>query len=362
MNDAMSGSREDDPRRPRTMRPSSGTKALRLLLLLCPAPALAEPCAEAYKPEYEKTWEVTQAQWSSACAAIPDARKTLRDAQQRFMRRCAKEFKTLNQGDVISFCAQGAPGRGRLREKAGVPPPPGKPPEEQAAAAPEGKGPLEPATRAAVARWGKDACLSAMLYHRMPFTLKRERASAGTFGVAETRLEPYAAQLQLYQYEFHNPSAYRDGHIVRYYDRVDPAFSILKENMAGPELEVGAKNAGGDCLGEPKLDVRGAVAKAGEGGMKPGGSEDVHVYLLSPGSWAEYYGRCERGLEKGLKFWCSGRIPARQLEKLKGKALWAVVGGGRTAFVDAGTGDFIQNVQGEYKAFESLLAQLELKQ
>jgi len=318
---------------------------------------------EAYKAEYEKTWEVSQAQWRSACAAVSDAAKTLRDAQQRFMRRCSGEFSALNRGDVMSLCAQGVPGRDKLREKAGVPPPAKAPgPSSAAASIPEGMGPLEPATQAARSRWGTGNCLSAMLYHRMPATLKRERALSGTFGVQETRLEPYAGQLQLYQYEFHDTAAPKDGHVVRYYDKVDPAFSILKESMAGPELEVGAKNLGSDCAGKPKFDARGAVEKAGEGGLKSGGSEDLLVYLLSPGSWSAYYGRCERGLKRGLTFWCVRPIPAEKLEKLKGKPLWVAVSGGRSAFVDAGAGDFILMVEGEYKAFDSVLSQAALKE
>lgn len=326
-----------------------------ILALGASAAEAPQECRERFKPEYAERWELSQAAWEAGCAQGRDSAELLRSGQAAFLRACAGVFaaplaqKRTIRSTVDALCAQGAAGRSRLIEELGlelIPPPrpapadPAPAPAAEAEAGGNGMGPITKAIAAAKERWGEQTCLSAIVYHWGPKRLNKEmRVTDG--GVSSSKLLPYEDHVEGYHYYFYEPSRWRDSLTVRYYDKIDHAFNILQERLFGPELEHGAKSTGSDCLEEVDVDAARALKLAVKAGVGAGEESGVRAYLLSPGSWEEAYGQCERGLRKGYTFWCSRSLPARQKKLAHRKELWVVSAMAKTAFIDAAKGELL---------------------
>lgn len=330
-----------------------------LLALGVGAARASADCRDAYRPEHAALWEIEEA----ACAAGGEAPELLRAGQAAFQRSCSALFQAevdkgrLPPTTVLAFCAQGVPGRRRLRADLGLAPeatpaaeggqgPPGETPRPGEG----GMGPLPLAVEATKAKWG-GGCLSAMGYSWTPTRLNRDRGDKWS-----GKLEPYVDSLEGYQYFFYLPSKSASSLTVSFADDTDGAFAILKERLKGPEFEEAAKNTGNDCLARVEVDAGKALQLAEKAGVaadpsevadRTAGSEaqrekaGVTASLVSPGTWLEFYAKCSRGLSRGMTYWCAGPLTKSEQRRLARRELWVVEADGKTAFIDAAKGELL---------------------
>ncbi|MBI4423184.1 MAG: hypothetical protein HY554_05635 [Elusimicrobia bacterium] len=315
------------------------------------AAAQAPACRDAYRAEYAELWELSRPAWEAACAGGAETAQALRYLQRAFQADCAKVFSAeiqkgrASESTVLAFCAQGVPGRRRLRSDLGLPAEasPGAEPAAEGTRAPKpgesGMGPMASAVAAAKDRWA-GACLLAMEY-------------AWTAGQAhvrfnrETKQDEYRPEAyESYQYVFHAPAKESSTLLVSYGDVTN--HGKILERLQGPELEELRKSVEGeDCLVTVAVDLQEALAVAGKSGWAPDGSR-VTAYLLSRQVWAKNRGVCHgRQPESPDEVPCPKLSKAEQ-RRLGGRELWVLVSGGKTAFLDAAKGERLLSWRVEY--------------
>jgi hypothetical protein len=313
-----------------------------LLLLLASSAAAEDGCRTAYKSDYAEQWELSRTSWNLACEQKREVAEILRSGQRDFQRACERTFASRvtgglqNKASVTALCAQGISGRNRLEQKYLPPKPVRAAPPPEVEPAESGMGPMTLAINTAHKTWGNDLCLSAMVYFIGPKTLKKER-NPGKDGT----LISYEDHLESYRYYFHSRQKWEDTYEIRFEDRIDRAFKILKGRLDGPEPIVARKLTGKDCLKKVNTEPKVAVDVALKHGALSSMDDPLIVYLASEDTWKESYTRCLRGLRKGMRLWCKGKLRGWQEKRLRSKELWVVNTPGRSTFVDAETGSYL---------------------
>lgn len=316
---------------------------LELALALAPAAAAAPTVAECqglYKDEYAEVWELPRASWDADCATGREPPEVLRLRQALFQQNCRKAFAEqpgVRLDLIDAYCAQGVAGRRKLRAQLNMPPeglPPSAIGAESAPTAEskpgeQGMGPLAESVERARARWGKGICMNAMVYYSLyrPFNVDQSKDRR------RSDLKPTMSQVEAYYYYFAVPTKRTASPVVAYFDVVDTAFCMITDRMRGPEFDEGVKATGDDCLGDVNVDVKQAIQLAAKANFDP--SARLEAFLLSPGSWAYLYDRCERGIRHGMGKWCEKLLTRAQLKQLARKDIWILQNDHTQLFIDA---------------------------
>lgn len=325
-----------------------------LALLAAAAHAQAAGCPAAYKPEYAEDWQTTRSAWEAACARGLTAADVLREVQRGALARCAAKYRPYEEsgkvpkGLVGAYCAQGADGRRRLAEAAGLPPEPGPPaaPPPSPRIPPRkpgsnGMGPVGGALAKAREAWRPDACLSGVLYiHSSASYVSCEESYA-----AKRERRPEVADVTMgldrFEYFFSSPGSERDVYRVSYAERFKPCPDEVYTK--GPDHENAPKPAGfSSCQGSVTVDVGQAVDIALRNGWRADLPVRAYLASLPPGFFKRACGGDTRGLGEdtyGYAVTC-GDWDQAKLRRAVGGPVWVLSSPSQTAFIDAATGRF----------------------
>ncbi|MDE2292422.1 MAG: hypothetical protein KGL53_10095, partial [Elusimicrobia bacterium] len=259
-------------------------KAAALLALLVAVPARAGDCPGAYKDEWQAMWRISRADWQKACAKNDDPANLLYSFQRGWIDDCTRRFTDAVVDGKVSAdraqaaCAEGVDAADQLAASLDIPsdkplppPPPPRPP------AAEDMGPVGRALVAARQGWRPDACLAAMCYGYYMAALVQIDPSDR----AKTISAP--GPLEDYSYYFWSRSRPNGAYRVRWSDKEDPAFFILKSRLAGPEAGDSAYVTTGGCLTGSGIGLERALSAAQAAGLGTGPGDTLKAYLLSPG-------------------------------------------------------------------------------
>lgn len=290
----------------------------------------AEACRAGWQEKYASDWGLVHEDWDALCASGKDPVENLHRAQAAFIKECVARFeKTAASGMPAALCAQGKQGEQRLREMTGVPAEAAEPKEAVPivtaglvlAPGNSDTGPFMPALRAARSRWKDDACWSGLHYG---YT-KSVYISAAEWERARREHRPErqeSASIEQYNYAFISPTAGPTGYRVSYGDHIESVFCSEIERLKGPEAEPGRVMEGfAGCLRDVSVGLAKAIVTAGFHAGPAEANLSADLVTLPRGYFKEKSG-----------------LTAGQLRRITGVEVWMVSSGGRTAFVDAGSG------------------------